>query len=101
MDINYENAYTRGLPGGEYIVNVHLYRYNGELPLKVAYKITLGTRSGARKVILDGIAELEYVRHELTIVRFTISEDGKFIESSVHAIQIPIRTKKKQDRAGI
>src|SRR5690606_321998 len=37
-DLNYENAYTRGLPDGEYIVNLHLYTHRGGCELAVDRK---------------------------------------------------------------
>src|SRR5499426_4417189 len=35
-DFNYEIAYSRGMPAGEYVVNVHLYRaINASFPIEV------------------------------------------------------------------
>jgi len=94
--MNYENAYTRGLPAGEYIVNIHLYRTgNGQLPIVVQYAISLGDNiKGKRQKILFGEVELTAFGEEITIVRFSIDSEGQLIKSSVHAIPIEIRAKR-------
>ncbi len=97
FSMNYENAYTRGLPAGEYIVNIHLYRLgNGELPIVVQYAISLGDNiKGKREKILSGEVELEYFGQELTLVRFSIDDNGQLIKSSVNDIPIEIRVAQK------
>jgi len=94
--MNYENAYTRGLPAGEYIVNIHLYRIgSGVVPIKVQYAISLGDNiKGKREKILFGNVELEYFGQELTVVRFSIDDNGQLIKSSVHDIPIAIRAQR-------
>lgn len=94
--MNYENAYTRGLPAGEYIVNIHMYRNGPHIyPIKVQYAISLGNNiKGKREKILFGEIELEYFGQEITVVRFSIDDSGRFIKSSVNDIPIEIREAK-------
>ena len=42
-DYNYEVAYTRGTPGGEYVVNVHMYR-GRSVSYPVAVKIVASVK---------------------------------------------------------
>jgi hypothetical protein len=45
-DLNYEFAFSRGAPAGEYAVNLHLYGTKGEtLPITVTVMISLGIRT--------------------------------------------------------
>jgi hypothetical protein len=85
---NFENAATRGLDPGKYVVNVHAYRAAFELyPIEVdceivvtpAEKVGRGepTRRIKNKVLLRALGD------EQTIASFIIDHSGKLIESSV------------------
>lgn len=86
---NYENAWTRGYPPGEYIVNVHCYRCTG-LPIKVRVEsyITISTR---RVKLFSKFVTLTHVGQELTVHRFTINEEGHLLPDLTNNIPIKLR----------
>ncbi len=93
---NYEVSYSRGLPAGEYTTNVHLYRaLQAELPILVTVVVSVKASpdQGAKK-ILDKKLLLRRVNEELTVLRFTLDEDGSLLSGSVHDLPRPLRAKK-------
>jgi hypothetical protein len=81
LDLNYENAYTRGAPDGEYVVNLHLYsNLSGVLPIPVTMEVR-GHDARSSRSLWSGAAVLERAGQEITVLRFTL--DGARIE--VHA----------------
>ncbi|MHA1599460.1 MAG: hypothetical protein ACTSW2_01440, partial [Alphaproteobacteria bacterium] len=96
-DINYEVSYSRGVPTGEYTVNVHLYRdMSGRLPIQVTLAVSVKTKPQvAAKRILTTKLELQHQGQEITAFRFTLDEDGKLVPGSVHDLPKPLRSKKK------
>ncbi len=95
--INYEVSYSRGVPEGEYTVNVHLYRdMSGQLPLAVA--VSVSVKSGpdlAAKRILTTKLDLEHQGQEITAFRFSLDGDGRLVAGSVHDLPKPLRSVKK------
>lgn len=81
--INYENAYTRGVPAGEYIINVHCYQCNTGLPVKVKLDVKVkATQNGVVRNIVYVEAELVELKEEITMIRFKLDRDGKIIFGS-------------------
>ena len=78
-DLNFENAYTRGISPGEYIVNVHMFSNRSPVwPIKVKILVTLKSPStGKVKDIGSVEVELRKNGEEITAIRFTLDEDGK------------------------
>ncbi len=95
--INYEVSYSRGVPSGEYTVNVHLYRnMSARLPLPVNVSVSVkASPSQAAKRILTTRLNLEHQGQELTAFRFSLNEDGRLVSGSVHDLPKPLRTSKK------
>jgi hypothetical protein len=95
-DINYEISYTRGLPPGEYTVNVHLYRASDTLPVPVTVVVSAkaNPQETARQLLSTKV-ELRREGEELTAFRFKLDEKGKLIVGSVHSLYRPLRTAKK------
>jgi len=94
VELNYENAYTRGLPVGEYIVNVHLYSNNeGTYPVTVRCQVSIKSpmRTGNPEPRLASTVELLFQNHEITVFRFEIDEDGDIIPATVSTIFKPLR----------
>jgi len=91
--LNYEASYTRGLPAGEYTVNVHMYRTgNATFPVSVTTKISLKANANRRfRVILTGETSLIRLGQEITVARFSIDEDGNLVPDSVHKLFKPLR----------
>jgi hypothetical protein len=82
--INYENAYTRGVPAGEYIINVHCYKCGGYLPVLVKLEVTVKVKpNGAMTTITYTEAELVASKEEITMVRFELDRKGKLVPGSM------------------
>lgn len=95
--LNYEVAYGRGVIGGEYTINLHLYRHlSGTLPIPA--RVIVSTRAddtGASRQILTTDAELRREGQELTVLRFRLDARGALVEDSVHNLQRPLRSGSK------
>jgi hypothetical protein len=91
--LNYEVSYSRGIPAGEYTVNVHLYRNTAgvvPVPVTVVTSIKKSPKESARQVLASKI-ELVREGEELTVYRFKLSEDGDLVPGSVHSLQRNLR----------
>ena len=68
---NYEYSYSRGIPAGEYTVNLHLFRNNeARFPVTCIVRIrTSVTRNGELKVVEIGTftVDLRHVGEEITV----------------------------------
>ena len=95
-EINYEVSYSRGVPEGEYTVNVHLYRdMSGQLPLPVTVSVSVKSApSMAAKRILTTKLKLDHQGQELTAFRFALDADGRLVAGSVHDLPKPLRAAK-------
>ncbi len=82
--INYENAYTRGVPAGEYIINVHCYSCSMALPVLVKLEVMVKVTPNGQMVALAYTeAELVEQREEITMVRFELDREGKLVPGSM------------------
>lgn len=85
---NYEVTYSRGIPAGEYVVNVHMY---GPLPGGVTVPVTVVVSVKQKYDSLRPIVKtkLDLVRRnqEETAARFRLNGDGDLIEGSVNKIR--------------
>ena len=92
-DENYEVAYSRGIPAGEYIVNVHMY---GPLPNAVAVpvSVTVSTRQqyGHTRQILHTTVRLDHRNQEITAFAFRLTGEGELVKSSVSTLRHPLIT---------
>lgn len=90
--LNYEFAFSRGAPDGEYIVNIHLYSNRvlaPEVPVHVV--VSLSATPGAKAVVLvSKSVVLQHSGHEITVVRFTLS-DGNVVPGSVHDFPVTLK----------
>ncbi|MFQ6018031.1 MAG: hypothetical protein ACE5KF_07525 [Kiloniellaceae bacterium] len=95
-NINYEVSYSRGVPVGEYTVNVHLYRdMSGRLPLPVTVAVSVKpTPDASAKRILTTELTLQHQGQELTAFRFSLDDAGQLIAGSVHDMPRKLRSKK-------
>jgi hypothetical protein len=84
--LNYEFAFSRGAPQGEYTVNLHLYRNVSKaktIPVTVA--ITLqNTNTQMPQLIARESIVLEHEGQEVTVVRFIIGRNGYLAPGSIH-----------------
>ncbi len=92
-DQNYEVSYSRGIPAGEYIVNVHMY---GPLPDNVAVPVTVVVavkkRRDEARQILKTLVKLTYFNQEVTAFRFRLTGDGDLVPNSVSTLHRPLIT---------
>lgn len=93
-DLNYEVSYSRGVPAGEYTVNVHLYRNTGDyvsVPVTIAVSVKADASESARRLLATKLV-LEHEGDELTAFRFTLDEEGRLVRDSVHDLPKPLRS---------
>ena len=91
--LNYEVSYSRGIPAGEYTVNVHLYRNASNVfpvPVTVVTSVKKSPKDSARQLLASKI-ELVREGEELTVFRFKLSEEGDLVPGSVHSLQRNLR----------
>ncbi len=92
-NVNYEISYSRGVPAGEYTVNLHLYRNNARVyPIPVTVVVSLKTNADApaRRLVSTKL-DLGRTGQELTAVRFAIDADGKLVPGSIHSVYRALR----------
>ena len=91
--LNYENAYTRGVEDGEYIVNVHLYNARGgKVPIPITVVVKYGKCANCRpEEIISKTVMLQANGQEITVVRFTI-EDSDLVSEKTNHIPIGLRS---------
>jgi len=91
--MNYEVSYSRGIPDGEYTVNVHLYRNKARvspIPITVVTSIKKTPSSTTRQLLATKI-ELVREGQELTVYRFKLESEGNLVPGSVHSLQRKLR----------
>ncbi len=85
---NFEVSYSRGIPAGEYIVNVHMY---GPLPAGVVVPVTVVVsvkqKYDTLRQILQTSVELKRRNQEETAFRFKLDERGELIRESVTTLR--------------
>jgi len=83
---NHEMAYSRGVPEGEYIVNVHMFRNDAQIwPVPVYVVVSIKTDiSKPPKKILFGKVELVRIDQETTVFRFDLNEEGGLLPHTVN-----------------
>jgi hypothetical protein len=95
--LNYEVSYSRGIPEGEYAVNLHLYRNNttlSEIPVTVVVS-TKGATAHSAKQILTSQVKLQHIGQELTVFRFRLDKNGNLEANSVNNLPKPLRSASK------
>ena len=96
-DYNYEVAYTRGTPGGEYVVNLHMYR-GRQVSYPVAVKIVASVKddlTGSAKQLVTTTVQLRKEGQELTALRFRLDTKGGLVAGSVNSLFKPLRVAAK------
>ena len=96
-DLNYEVSFSRGVPAGEYTVNLHMYRGLGvtyPIPVKVVASVKK-TPAAPTKQILVSTVELRREGQEMTVFRFRLDERGDLAPGSVHSLFRELRAAKK------
>jgi hypothetical protein len=92
--LNYEIAFSRGTPRGEYTVNLHLYncRRAADLPVTATVAVKMKRVSdGKTTELLIREARLRRVDEESTVARFTLDEHGRLVPDSINALPRKLR----------
>lgn len=84
--MNFESAFTRGLPDGEYIVNVRCYGCAGKVPVPVATEVRLADGT----LVWSGVVTLVSDKQEKTALRF-VMRGGKVVPGSASHVFREIR----------
>lgn len=95
--LNYEVSYSRGIPAGEYTVNVHLYRNAAAIypvPATVVVSVKSDAGQSARQILATTV-NLENVGQETTAFRFTLDDRGSLVAGSVYDLFRPLRAAKE------
>jgi hypothetical protein len=96
-EMNYEVSYSRGVPAGEYTVNVHLFRFVGQtapVPVTVAASVKTAPTESAKRIVASKV-ELPRQGAEITAFRFTLDDRGDLVAGSVHSLQRALREHRK------
>jgi len=92
-DMNYEVSYSRGIPPGEYTVNVHLYRNVARvtpIPVTVVASVKKTAQESARQLLATKV-DLTHEGQEITAFRFRLDQHGELVPGSVTNLQRPLR----------
>ena len=98
--MNYEMAYSRGVPEGEYTVNVHMYRnHTDQWPIEVMVIVSVkrSPEKPAQQILL-GKVELVRENQEVTVFRFDLNHVGALLPQSVNHLYKPLRTADDSER---
>ncbi len=92
-DYNYEVAYSRGMPSGEYVVNVHMYRGIGvTYPIEV--KLVASVKSDPQDTAQQLVSTTVRLRHEndqVTAFRFRLDSEGHLVTDSINSLYKELR----------
>lgn len=98
---NYEITYSRGIPQGEYIVNVHMY---GHLPfgatIPVNVVVSVRKKYDDSHQILETTVNLTKRNQEETAYRFRLTAEGDLIKGSVSTLRRPLITRPRGLKGG-
>ncbi len=90
---NYEITYSRGIPAGEYIVNVHMYGSvvpTGGVPVNVVVSVKRPLEDTQQILKTDVL--LTYHNQEETAFRFRLTSEGNLVPDSVSTLRRPLIT---------
>ena len=97
-EMNYEVAFSRGIPPGKWIINLHWFSNSHgaiEVPVKVLItmkKVDDGSSKAAPLQIMSKHVTLKAVGQELTVISFDVDEAKDIDRSSFSTELIPIRS---------
>jgi hypothetical protein len=92
-EMNYEVTYSRGIPPGEYTVNLHLYRNTAQvvpIPVTIVASVKKTMQESARQLLATRI-DLKREAQELTVFRFQLNDKGDLVPGTVTSLQRPLR----------
>ena len=94
--LNYEVAFARGVPEGEYTVNLHLYRNlaGKPVPVTVVASVKAAPAEAARQLLAREVT-LAREGQETTVYRFRLDAAGRLVAGSVTDLARHLRTGRK------
>lgn len=92
LPLNFENVYSRGLPAGQYTVNLHGYSLRAG-PVTVKVEIRFGPVGEAPKLFVDESLDL-VAGQERTVISFKLDANGAVVPGSVNRVFSPLRAAK-------
>jgi hypothetical protein len=92
--MNFETAATRGIPPGEYRINVDCYRCP-QLPIDVQLQVSMNNGSGKLDEIATSTIHMTADKQEKTGIAFTILDDGRVDPASLNTVFKPLRSGEK------
>jgi hypothetical protein len=100
LGVHYEVSYARGLPAGEYIVNVHLYNNRERsykiVPVNVMITLTKDdTGKGAQQKLWTGKINLTQIGQEVTALRFKVDNERNVVPGSLNTVPYKLFTRPK------
>ena len=90
VGVNYENAFSRGTPQGEYIVNVFAFNITTGFPKEVKVEVRLNGKNNIVTKIFEGSVSFSRNKEELTAISFKLDADGKLVPGSVLKLYRPL-----------
>jgi len=96
-EVNFETSFSRGVPPGEYVVNVHLFRnLENTYPVwvRVVARVKKETEAGAATLAATRV-RLDREGQEVTAFRFQLNEKGDMVPGSMNAVYKPLRSARK------
>lgn len=95
-DANYEVAYSRGMPAGEYVANVHMYEgidVTYPVDVKVAASVRAAPQDDALRLVIT-VVRLRHENHQVTAFRFRLDEQGHLVAGSINSVYRELRVPK-------
>lgn len=93
-EVNFETSFSRGIPPGEYAVNLHLFRnLDSVFPIyvRVVARVKAETESGAATIAATRV-RLDHEGQEVTAFRFKLTDKGELVPGSMNAVFKPLRS---------
>ncbi|MGQ9371455.1 hypothetical protein [Azospirillum sp. ST 5-10] len=93
-EVNFETSFSRGIPPGEYAVNLHLFRnLDNVFPIyvRVVARVKAETESGAATIAATRV-RLDHEGQEVTAFRFRLTDKGELVPGSMNAVFKPLRS---------
>ncbi|HYH20514.1 MAG TPA: hypothetical protein VD995_18055 [Azospirillum sp.] len=93
-EVNFETSFSRGIPPGEYAVNIHLFRnLESSYPVwvRVVARVKKENESGAATLAATRV-RLDHEGQEVTAFRFKLNEQGELVPGSLSALYKPLRS---------
>jgi hypothetical protein len=92
-DYNYEVAYSRGMPAGEYVVNVHMYRGIGvtyPIEVKLVASVKKDPQDTARQLVATTV-RLRHENDQVTAFRFRLDSEARLVHDSINSLYKELR----------